>query len=211
MIEQLFSLNKIIPVVIINDVDKVLKLSETLLEAGINTMEVTLRTENALEVLRKVSQDIPEMILGAGTILNAEHFADARDAGVKYIISPGLTSELIGVAQNNLSKVKYLPGVCTPSQAMDAANAGFSCVKFFPAEAYNAYAVIKALASPLPHIKFCPTGGISLDNMQRYLELPNVFAVGLSSIVESSLIEKGDFSEIRRRCEEACVIMNKCV
>lgn len=211
MIEQLFSKNKIVPVVVINELEHSVKLAETLLESGINTMEITLRTSNALEIMRKINQDLPEMIVGAGTVLNTEHFADALDAGAKYVISPGMTNELINVAQLNLSKAKYIPGICTPSQAMDAANAGFNHVKFFPAEAYNAHAVIKALASPLPHIKFCPTGGVTLDNMHKYLELPNVFAVGLSSIVENKLIEANYFSEIRRRCEEAIKIMKQYV
>lgn len=204
--EKLFETNRIVPVVIINDADKAVKLAETLLESGINNMEVTLRTPHALDVIRRVSQNVPDMVIGAGTILYKEQFSDATDAGAKFIISPGITNELLIHAQSHISKVNYIPGICTPSQAMEAANAGFSHVKFFPAEAYNAYNVIKALSSPLPHIKFCPTGGITIDNMAKYLELANIFAVGLSSIVDAKLIEAGDFAEIRKRCEYAVAI-----
>ncbi|MDD3265952.1 MAG: bifunctional 4-hydroxy-2-oxoglutarate aldolase/2-dehydro-3-deoxy-phosphogluconate aldolase [Burkholderiales bacterium] len=201
--DKLFETNRIVPVVVINNVDKAIKLAETLLECGINNMEVTLRTPNALDVIRRVSQNISEMCVGAGTILYKEQFSDAVSAGAKFIISPGVTNELLSHAQSNISKVNYIPGICTPSQAMEVSNAGFNRVKFFPAEAYNAYNVIKSLASPLPHIKFCPTGGITVDNMAKYLELANVFAVGLSSIVDTKLIEAGDFAEIRKRCEYA--------
>lgn len=201
--EKLFENNRIVPVVVINDVDKAVKLAETLLECGINNMEVTLRTPNSLDIIRRISQNIPEMVVGAGTILCKEQFSDAMDAGAKFIISPGITNELSSYAQSHISKVHYIPGICTPSQAMEAANAGFKHVKFFPAEAYNAYNVIKALASPLPHIKFCPTGGITIENMGKYLELSNIFAIGLSSVVDAKLIEVGDFAEIRKRCEYA--------
>lgn len=212
-IEQLFAKNKVVPVVVINDIERAVPLAETLLLAGIDNMEITLRTENALDIIRKIKQSLPEMTIGAGTILTAEHFTDARDAGAEFIISPGFTNELLEKGQKDATKVRYIPGICTPSQAMDAANAGFNYVKFFPAEPYNAYNVIKALSSPLPHIKFCPTGGITVENMGKYLELPNIFAVGLSSIVDAKLIANGDFTEIRTRAEEAVkiadVISNK--
>lgn len=209
--EKLFETNRIVPVVVINDTDKAVKLAETLLECGINNMEVTLRTHNALDVIRRVSQNIPEMVVGAGTVLYKEQFSDAAAAGAKFIISPGVTDELLMYAQSHISKINYIPGICTPSQAMEVSNAGFNRVKFFPAEAYNAYNVIKSLASPLPHIKFCPTGGITVDNMAKYLELPNIFAVGLSSIVDAKLIDAGDFIEIRKRCEYAVTIDKQTV
>ncbi len=206
--EQVFATNKIVPVVVINDVEAAVPLAQTLLAAGINNMEITLRTPNALEIIRKVSKEVPEMMVGAGTILTPENFEAAKKAGSEYIISPGLTSELLENAKLHAQEVRFIPGICTPSQAMDAANAGFNYVKFFPAEPYNAYNVIKALASPFPHIKFCPTGGVTVDNMKKYLELPNIFAVGLSSIVEAKLIAAHDFNEIRRRCDEAVAIVN---
>ncbi|MEN9946164.1 MAG: aldolase [Pseudomonadota bacterium] len=197
--------NRIVPVVVINDISAAIPLAETLLKAGINNMEITLRTPNALAIISKLAQEVPELIVGAGTILNRDNFISAFEAGAKYIISPGLTSELINVGQQYADKIKFIPGICTPSQAMDALNAGFNQVKFFPAEPYNAYAVIKSLAGVFPQLQFCPTGGLSIDNVERYLSLANIFAVGLSSIVEAKLIEQHNFAEIYQRC---CQVIN---
>jgi 2-dehydro-3-deoxyphosphogluconate aldolase/(4S)-4-hydroxy-2-oxoglutarate aldolase len=209
--EQVFATNKIVPVVVINDVAAAIPLAETLLSAGINNMEITLRTSNALEIIAKIAKELPEMVVGAGTILTRENFLQAYEAGSQYIISPGVTEELFTVGKEFADKVRFIPGICTPSQAMDALNNGINHVKFFPAEPYNAYNVIKALASPLPQLKFCPTGGVTVENMQKYLELPNIFAVGLSSIVEAKLTAAHDFTEIKRRCDEAVAIVNTTI
>lgn len=209
--EQVFATNKIVPVVVINDVAAAIPLAETLLSAGINNMEITLRTANALEIIAKIAKELPEMVVGAGTILTRENFLQAYEAGSQYIISPGVTEELFTVGKEFADKVRFVPGICTPSQAMDALNNGINHVKFFPAEPYNAYNVIKALASPLPQLKFCPTGGVTVENMQKYLELPNIFAVGLSSIVEAKLTAAHDFAEIKRRCDEAVAIVNTTI
>jgi len=209
--EQVFATNKIVPVVVINDVAAAIPLAETLLSAGINNMEITLRTANALEIIAKIAKELPEMVVGAGTILTRENFLQAYEAGSQYIISPGVTEELFTIGKEFADKVRFIPGICTPSQAMDALNNGINHVKFFPAEPYNAYNVIKALASPLPQLKFCPTGGVTIDNMQKYLELPNIFAVGLSSIVEAKLTAAHDFAEIKRRCDEAVSIVKTTI
>ncbi len=209
--EQVFATNKIVPVVVINDVAAAIPLAETLLSAGINNMEITLRTSNALEIIAKIAKELPEMVVGAGTILTRENFLQAYEAGSQYIISPGVTEELFAVGKEFADKVRFIPGICTPSQAMDALNNGINYVKFFPAEPYNAFNVIKALASPLPQLKFCPTGGVTVENMQKYLELPNIFAVGLSSIVEAKLTAAHDFAEIKRRCDEAVAIVNTTI
>ncbi|MBX9597871.1 MAG: bifunctional 4-hydroxy-2-oxoglutarate aldolase/2-dehydro-3-deoxy-phosphogluconate aldolase [Burkholderiales bacterium] len=209
--EQVFASNKIVPVVVINDVAAAIPLAETLLSAGINNMEITLRTANALEIIAKIAKELPEMVVGAGTILTRENFLQAYEAGSQYIISPGVTEELFTIGKEFADKVRFIPGICTPSQAMDALNNGINHVKFFPAEPYNAYNVIKALASPLPQLKFCPTGGVTIDNMQKYLELPNIFAVGLSSIVEAKLTAAHDFAEIKRRCDEAVSIVKTTI
>ena len=209
--EQVFATNKIVPVVVINDVAAAIPLAETLLSAGINNMEITLRTANALEIIAKIAKELPEMVVGAGTVLTRENFLQAYEAGSQYIISPGVTEELFTVGKEFANKVRFVPGICTPSQAMDALNNGINHVKFFPAEPYNAYNVIKALASPLPQLKFCPTGGVTVENMQKYLELPNIFAVGLSSIVEAKLTAAHDFAEIKRRCDEAVSIVNTTI
>lgn len=209
-LEQIFATNKIVPVVVIDDVEAALPLAETLLAVGINNMEVTLRTRNALEIIKRISTNLPELIIGAGTILTAEDFAKAHDAGAKYIISPGVSREQLLTA-DKYKDVHFIPGVVTPSHAIECLESGRNYLKFFPAEPYHAYEVIKSLASPLPQIKFCPTGGISPGNMAKYLGLPNIFAVGMSSIVEGKLIASHDFNEIRRRCEEAISIAKDVV
>lgn len=201
-IEQLFIANKIVPVVVIEDLTAAIPLAETLLAAGINTMEITLRTKNALEIIQVIDKKLPEMVVGAGTIRTAADFANACYAGAKYIISPGITQELLTAAKGRHSNVRFVPGVVTPSQAMECAANGINYLKFFPAEAYNAYAVIQALSAPFPDIKFCPTGGITLENFGKYLQLSNVFAVGMSSIVDHKLIAAHDFAEIKQRCAE---------
>ena len=207
-VEQVFARNKIVPVVVINDISDALRLANALLEVGINNMEITLRTANALEIIALIAKQVPQMIVGAGTILTPGDFLNACNAGAKYVISPGVTSELFTAARTRTQDVRFIPGVCTPSHAMEAAAHGFNYVKFFPAEAYNGYQVIKALAAPFPHVKFCPTGGVTIENMAKYLELANVFAVGMSSIVAAELIAAHDFTEISRRCQEAMQIAN---
>lgn len=208
-VDQMFAANKIIPVVVIEDKAAAIPLAETLLAAGINNMEITMRTDAALDIMSLISKKIPEMIIGAGTVLTAANFFSACMSGAKFIVSPGCTTELFEAARSRYNHVRFIPGVIAPSHAMEAATRGFKYLKFFPAEAFNAYQVIKALASPLPDIKFCPTGGVTIENMQKYLELPNVFGVGMSSIVDAQLIAKHDFAEIGRRAKEAVALVNK--
>lgn len=210
-VEQVFAVNKIVPVVVINDKEAAVPLAETLLSVGINNMEITMRTQNALDIMSLIARKVPQMIVGAGTVRTAADFFSACMSNARFIVSPGCTNELFEAARSRFNDVRFIPGVIAPSHAMDAAARGFSYLKFFPAEAFNAYQVIKALASPLPDIKFCPTGGITVDNMQKYLELPNVFAVGMSSIVDPELIANHDFKEIKRRAEQALSIVNTVV
>ncbi len=207
-VEQVFAVNKIVPVVVIQDVKAAVPLAETLLSTGINCMEITMRTSNALEIMELVAKEVPGMMVGAGTVRSAADFFSACMAGAKFIFSPGCTTELLEAARSRFNDVRFIPGVVTPSHAMEASNRGLSYLKMFPAEPFNAYEVLKAMASPLPDIKFCPTGGITTDNMKKYLELPNVFAVGMSSIVAPELIANHDFAEIKRRAEEAVAIVN---
>lgn len=208
-IEDIFAVNRIVPVVVINDINAAIPLAETLLSSGINTMEITLRTENARKIIEKVAKEVPQMLVGAGTIRTAADYVDACNAGAEYIISPGVTNELLNAASRGPKHVRYIPGVVTPSQVMDCADHDIKYLKFFPAEPYNAYEVIKSLSSVFPDVKFCPTGGISNANVGKYVQLANIFAAGMSSIVEAKLIAAHDFAEIKRRCDESVAIVKQ--
>jgi 2-dehydro-3-deoxyphosphogluconate aldolase/(4S)-4-hydroxy-2-oxoglutarate aldolase len=210
-VEQIFAVNKIVPVVVIDDVDAAIPLAETLLESGINAIEVTLRTPNALEIIELLAKKIPQILVGAGTVRTSADFFNACVSGAKLVFSPGTTEELLAASRSRYSDVRFIPGVVTPSHVMECASRGLNYLKFFPAEPFNAYDVLKSMASPLSDVKFCPTGGITIDNMQKYLELPNIFAIGMSSIVDSKLIVAHDFKEIRRRCEQAVSIVNNSI
>ncbi|TXI93349.1 MAG: bifunctional 4-hydroxy-2-oxoglutarate aldolase/2-dehydro-3-deoxy-phosphogluconate aldolase [Neisseriales bacterium] len=210
-VEQIFAVNKIVPVVVIDDVDAAIPLAETLLESGINAIEVTLRTPNALEIIELLAKKVPQILVGAGTVRTSADFFNACVSGAKLVFSPGTAEELLAASRSRYSDVRFIPGVVTPSHVMECASRGLNYLKFFPAEPFNAYDVLKSMASPLSDVKFCPTGGITIDNMQKYLELPNIFAIGMSSIVDSKLIIAHDFKEIRRRCEQAVSIVNNSI
>ena len=210
-VEQIFAVNKIVPVVVIDDVDAAIPLAETLLESGINAIEVTLRTPNALEIIELLAKKVPQILVGAGTVRTSADFFNACVSGAKLVFSPGTTEELLAASRSRYSDVRFIPGVVTPSHVMECASRGLNYLKFFPAEPFNAYDVLKSMASPLSDVKFCPTGGITIDNMQKYLELPNIFAIGMSSIVDSKLIVAHDFKEVRRRCEQAVSIVNNSI
>ena len=199
--EHLFRLNKFVPVVILNDIDKAVPIAHALLEGGISVMEVTLRTKNALAIIEKLSKEVPQMITGAGTILTDDHYHMAVKHGAQFIVSPGLTPELANVSRDY--DVPFLPGAITPTEIMQANLMGFDYLKFFPAESYNGYEVLKALSSPLSHIKFCPTGGINLDNAKKYLALPNVVGVGCSFFIKDDLVASSNFAQITQLAKAA--------
>lgn len=203
--EQIFANCKILPVVVINDVTAAKGLADTLLESGINSIEVTMRTPNALKIIELLAKEVPEIIVGAGTIKNTHDFNLARNAGAKYIISPGLTESLLQEASKHKDTL-FLPGIITPSEALLALEYNCKHLKFFPAENYNGQQVLKSLASVLDEIKFCPTGGININNMSNYLRLPNVMAIGMSEIVEKSLIANHDFTKIKELASKAVQI-----
>ena len=192
--EQIFSKNKIVPVVILNDIEKAVPIANALLEGGISVMEVTLRTPNALAIIEKLTQEVPEMMTGAGTILNDDHYHKAVKHGAQFIVSPGLTPELAQVSKDY--DVPFLPGAITPREIMQALLMGFDYLKFFPAESYNGYEVLKALASPLAQAKFCPTGGINISNARKYLALPNVVGVGCSFLIKDDAVASGNYAKI---------------
>lgn len=184
----------IIPVLLIDNLQSAVPLARALVKSGLKTIEITLRTPNALQAIKAITQEVPEAIVGAGTILNTTHYEQAEQAGAKFIVSPGLSNEVINCAKN--SEIPLLPGAMTPSELMQALDKGYSYLKFFPAEAAGSLAFIQALASPFSEIFFCPTGGITQKSAIQWLQLPNVFCVGGSWIAPQQLIATKDWDSI---------------
>ncbi|MBZ9881219.1 2-dehydro-3-deoxy-phosphogluconate aldolase [Mesorhizobium sp. CA10] len=202
--EKLLSLlngQPIIPVLKIANVADAVPLARALSRGGLRAIEITLRTADALEAIRRAAAEVEEAIVGAGTILDAKQFDEAARAGSKFIVSPGITSQLLDAAKD--SSVPLLPGAITPGEIMAAREAGLRFLKFFPAEQSGGIASLKAFASPLADVKFCPTGGITAKNAADYLSLPNVICVGGSWVAPDDLIKAGKWDEIEALAREA--------
>lgn len=203
--EQIFTQNKFVPVVILNDLNKAVPLARALLAGGISIMEVTLRTDNALKIIELIATEVPEMTVGAGTVLIEDDYHLAVKHKAQFIVSPGLTNGLIQVAHNY--DLPLLPGAITPTEVMQAVAEGFKYLKFFPANGNSGYETLKALASPFPHVKFCPTGGITLDNAKKFLDLPNIAGVGCSFLVNNSWVEAGEYDKITELAKQAIALL----
>ncbi|CDX58476.1 multifunctional 2-keto-3-deoxygluconate 6-phosphate aldolase and 2-keto-4-hydroxyglutarate aldolase and oxaloacetate decarboxylase [Mesorhizobium plurifarium] len=202
--EKLLSLlngQPVIPVLKIANVADAVPLARALSRGGLRAIEITLRTADALEAIRRVAAEVEEAVVGAGTILDARQFDEAASAGSKFIVSPGITSQLLDAAKNG--PVPLLPGAITPGEIMAAREAGLRFLKFFPAEQSGGIASLKAFASPLADVKFCPTGGITAKNAADYLSLPNVICVGGSWVAPDDLIKAGRWDEIEALAREA--------
>ena len=184
----------VIPVIKLNDLSAAVPLARALAKGGLPAIEITLRTPAAIDAIRLVADEVGEAIVGAGTILSARQYDEAADAGAKFIVSPGTTLELLEAAR--ASSVPFLPGANTPSEIMSMREEGYSVMKFFPAGQSGGADYLKALASPLAGIRFCPTGGISPSNARDYLSLPNVICVGGSWVAPDDLVAKGDWDGI---------------
>lgn len=166
----------LVPVIVINDLDDAVPMAQALVDGGVRLLEVTLRTEHGLEAIRLIKREVPDAIVGVGTVTNARQLEDALNMGAEFAVSPGISQELLDCARNWGGA--YLPGVATPSDVMQARNAGFKHQKFFPAGAAGGIDMLNALSGPFYDIQFCPTGGVGSDNYRRYMSLSNVFAVG---------------------------------
>lgn len=191
----------VVPVVVINDSAKAVPLAKAILKGGINTIEVTFRTNAAEESIKLIHNAIPEMVLGAGTVITIDQAKKAVDAGSKFIVSPGLDGDIVQWCKKN--EVAVIPGVCTASEVQSAVKMGLNTLKFFPAEASGGVNMIKNLCGPFPQVKFMTTGGISPTNLAEYAACEHVLAAGGSWMVKSSLIETENWDEITRLCREA--------
>lgn len=188
----------VMPVIEIPSLDCALPLAEALSAGGIQTLEITLRSDDALAAIELLATRCPGLLIGAGTVTNVHQYQQAVNAGAKFAISPGLTSQMLVLAGG---EIPLIPGVMTPSDVLVALNAGFTAMKLFPASIVGP-AFTAAMFGPFPEVVFCPTGGISRDNMRRYLGLPNVLCVGGSWLAPRALIADKNWAEIRRLAEQ---------
>ena len=184
----------VVPVIVVENVEQAINLGKALVAGGVPVLEVTLRTEAALDAIAALRELVPEAIVGAGTVCTREQYVKAVEAGSQFIISPGMTPDLLAVGKEY--DVPYLPAVATISDILLGIEYGYDHFKFFPAEINGGVKALKAFAGPLSDISFCPTGGISPANYKEYLALPNVLCVGGSWIVPKDLIEAGKWDEI---------------
>jgi 2-dehydro-3-deoxyphosphogluconate aldolase/(4S)-4-hydroxy-2-oxoglutarate aldolase len=192
---------RIVPVIVIKDLAHAVPLAKALVEGGLNILEVTLRTEAALAAIKAIASEVQGAVVGAGTVINADQFAAAVQAGSKFVVSPGLTEEVVKASRD--SRVPILPGVATASEIMQGLALGLSTFKFFPAETSGGAPAIKALGGPFSQVRFCPTGGIGAQNLSSYLSLPNVIAAGGSWMVPSDLNETDAFARAAVMAREA--------
>jgi 2-dehydro-3-deoxyphosphogluconate aldolase/(4S)-4-hydroxy-2-oxoglutarate aldolase len=192
------NISPIVPVVVLDDDRDALPLAEALLEGGIAIMEITLRSAVALDSIERIANELPEMHVGAGTVLDSLQMIRVRDAGGRFSFSPGISTDLLDCA--NEQNISFIPGVATASELMLAMRYGNECCKLFPASAVGGVDLLKGFAGPFAEMQFCPTGGISLDNMNDYLRLPNVLCVGGSWIVPRNSITSQEFAHITALC-----------
>lgn len=203
MNEVLVTIHQIglVPVVVLEDAKDAAPLAEALCAGGLPCAEVTFRTEAAEESIRIMSREFPQMLIGAGTVLTTEQVDRAVDAGARFIVSPGLNSKVV---EHCLKKgVAVTPGTSNPSDVETAIEMGLEVVKFFPAEPSGGLEMIKAMAAPYTKMKFMPTGGVSIENLNRYLSFSRILACGGSWMVRGELIREGKFHEIERLTREA--------
>lgn len=186
---------KLVPVVKIDRIDDAVPLAKALVEGGLPCAEVTFRTPQAKEAIRAMRKAYPDMLIGAGTVLNASQVDDAIEAGVSFIVSPGLNPKTVRYCQEK--NIPIFPGVATASEIEQAIELGLKVVKFFPAEVYGGIKAIKALAGPYHDMLFMPTGGINEENILEYLEFNKIIACGGTWMVKDSLIAEGKFEEIK--------------
>jgi 2-dehydro-3-deoxyphosphogluconate aldolase/(4S)-4-hydroxy-2-oxoglutarate aldolase len=201
MPKDLFAMGPIVPVLVIDKVEDALPIAEALLAADVKVLEVTLRTPVALDVISLIAKELPEAIIGSGTVTNRQQLQQSYDAGAKFAISPGLTKDLLQAG--NEGNIALIPGISSISELMDGADYGYDHLKFFPAEASGGIKAIQSIGGPFPDINFCPTGGINLKNVRDYLALPNVICCGGSWLVSNDIVSNKNWSEVTKLANQA--------
>ena len=193
--------SRVVPVIVITDVAQAVPLAQALLDGGIDVMEITLRHSAGLAAIEAVARQVPLMQVGAGSVTRAEDMQCVQSAGPRFALSPGNSDALVQAAID--CRLPFIPGVMTPSEVMRAREQGFGLMKLFPASQAGGIGMLKALAGPLGDVQFCPTGGITTENMNDYLQLPNVAMVGGSWLTPAEALARGDWALITRLAKQA--------
>jgi 2-dehydro-3-deoxyphosphogluconate aldolase/(4S)-4-hydroxy-2-oxoglutarate aldolase len=201
---EIMRASPVIPVIAIDDIRHAVPMAKALVAGGIRVLEVTLRTQHGLAAIRAIAEQVPEAILGVGTLTRLEEFAQARDAGAVFGVSPGLTTDLINGSR--ASGLPLLPGVMTPSEVMSAREAGFRQVKLFPAVPAGGVGMLNAIAGPIPDMLFCPTGGITQETAAQFLACKNVACVGGSWLTPKEAMVAGDWERITALAKAAAAL-----
>ncbi|WP_406080969.1 bifunctional 4-hydroxy-2-oxoglutarate aldolase/2-dehydro-3-deoxy-phosphogluconate aldolase [Streptomyces zaomyceticus] len=194
----------VVPVVVIEDAADAVPLARALVAGGLPLIEVTLRTPAALDAVRAIAAEVPDAVVGVGTVVSAAGVAEAVGAGARFLVSPGWTERLLGAMRE--SGVPFLPGVSTASEVVALLEQGVDAMKFFPAEAAGGVPYLKSLAGPLPRARFCPTGGVSLANARGYLSLPNVGCVGGTWMLPPDALAARDWARVETLAREAAAV-----
>lgn len=205
--ETIYKNTPIMPVMVIEKIEDAIPLAKALSEGGINTFEITLRTDCALDAIKLISEHFPQAYVGAGTILNEQQFDQAVAAGANFVVTPGTPLNLLDHAAK--SGVAFIPGVTTVSEVVAALGKGFKYQKFFPAEANGGVKTLKAISGPVPQVQFCPTGGINAGNVAAYLKLASVGCVGGTWMLPAEEIRAGNWAEITRLTRAAVELVSK--
>ncbi len=201
---EVLQISPIVPVVVIENIKDAVPLAQSLIEGGIQIIEVTLRSSCALEAIELIAKNVPKMCVGAGTILNPTQLEQAQNRGAEFLISPGLTIKLLEYAKKK--DMPLIPGVSSSSEVMQALELGYNALKFFPAEYCGGVKLLNAFNGPFKGVKFCPTGGISTDNMHSYLNLENVLCVGGSWLTPKNLIQNKEWDKITEICKRSLAL-----
>jgi len=193
-IDEILTQSPVVPVIVIDQLEQAVPLAQALVDGGLPVLEVTLRTEVAMQAIHEISQAVTGAIVGVGTVTRPEQFQQSIEAGALFAVSPGLTDTLL--AASRTADLPFLPGVFSPSEVMRAHEHGFKALKLFPAQQAGGIGMLKAMHGPLPEMKFCPTGGIGAENFIDFLKLPNVACVGGSWVCPASAVQNQDWDQI---------------
>ena len=200
-IEDILNAAPVVPVIVIERIEQAVPLAQALVDGGLKVLEVTLRSDVAMQAVHEIAKAVPDAILGVGTVTRPEQFQESIEAGASFAVSPGLTDALLAASRD--VQLPFLPGVFTPTEVMRAREQGFTRLKLFPASQAGGVGMLKALQGPLPDVAFCPTGGIGAANFVEFLRLPNVACVGGSWVCPADAVQAGDWDRIRQLAEQA--------